>query len=83
MNLYKPPGVSESIDWAMALERIGNSDLTEDGITATIRALKYREDQQEIMEYGLDKVIEDAARRSDIHKDINKPEYITRIYHLS
>ena len=31
----------------MALERIGNSDLTEDGITAAIGALlKYREDQQ-------------------------------------
>ena len=65
MNLYKPPGVSESIDWAMALERIGNSDLTEDGITATIGALlKYREDQQKIMEYGLDKVIEDAYARA-------------------
>ena len=47
------------------LERIGNSDLTEDGITATIGALlKYREDQQKIMEYGLDKVIKDAYARA-------------------
>lgn len=65
MNLYKPPGVSESIDWAMALDRIGNSDLTEDGIHATIGALlKYREDQQKVMEYGINKVIEDAYARA-------------------
>ena len=31
------------------------------------------------MEYGLDKVIEDLMPvQSDIHQDINKPEYITQ-----
>ncbi len=65
MNLYKPPGISESIDWAMALERIGNSDLTEDGVKATIGALlKYREDQQKVTEHGVGRIVKDAYARA-------------------
>jgi MoxR-like ATPase len=45
-GLYKPPGVAESIDWARAIARLGEIELTGDTIANTIGAvLKYREDQ--------------------------------------
>lgn len=47
MGLYKPPGVAETIDWAQALTLIGDDELTEDNVSATLgTVLKYREDQE-------------------------------------
>jgi MoxR-like ATPase len=47
MDLYKPPGVAESIDWTEALVALGAKDLDESLVRATIGSvLKYREDQQ-------------------------------------
>ena len=44
-DLLKPPGVSESIDWTMALVALGAERLDADTATATLGAvLKYRED---------------------------------------
>ncbi len=46
LDLYKPPGVAESIDWAVALERLGSMTINEQTILSTMGALvKYREDQ--------------------------------------
>ncbi len=65
MNLYKPPGVSESIDWALALDRLGSRDLTEEAVLTTIGALlKYREDQQKIKDHDLDQILQNAYARA-------------------
>ena len=65
MNLYKPPGVSESIDWALALDRLGSRDLNEESILSTIGALlKYREDQQKLKSEDLDQVLQIAYSRA-------------------
>ncbi len=45
LDLLKPPGVAESLDWAAALELIGARHLDLESATATLGAvLKYRED---------------------------------------
>ncbi len=65
MNLYKPPGVSESIDWALALDRLGSRDLTEEAVLTTIGALlKYREDQQKLKDHDLDQILQNAYARA-------------------
>ena len=46
-DLLKPPGVAETIDWALALVALGAERLDADTATATLGAvLKYREDQE-------------------------------------
>jgi MoxR-like ATPase len=46
-DLAKPPGVAESIDWALALVALGAERLDPDNAIATLGAvLKYREDQE-------------------------------------
>jgi MoxR-like ATPase len=48
-NLYKPPGVAETIDWATALAALGVAELDEATVDATLGAvLKYREDQEKV-----------------------------------
>jgi MoxR-like ATPase len=65
IGLYKPPGVAESIDWAVALGRIGSTELTESTIEATIGAvLKYREDLDRVADRGLSGVLERALARA-------------------
>ena len=45
LDLLKPPGVAETLDWAAALELIGARRLDLESATATLGAvLKYRED---------------------------------------
>jgi MoxR-like ATPase len=54
MDLYKPPGVAETIDWAEALVALGAKELDESIVRATIGSvLKYREDQQRAANAGL------------------------------
>jgi MoxR-like ATPase len=54
LDLYKPPGVAETIDWATALHRLGVTQLDEAAVTATIGVvLKYREDQARVAEHGV------------------------------
>ena len=54
MNLYKPPGVAETLDWTEALVALGARELDEDLISATLGSvLKYREDQQRTMGMAL------------------------------
>jgi MoxR-like ATPase len=53
IDLLKPPGVAESLDWATALQALGADALDDDIAQATIGSvLKYREDQQRVA--GLD-----------------------------
>ena len=52
-NLYKPPGVAETIDWATALAALGVSELDETTVESTLGAvLKYREDQERVRQQG-------------------------------
>ena len=62
LGLYKPPGVAESIDWTRALDRLGATELDEARVRATLgTVLKYREDQEKVLERGVDQLVEAAA----------------------
>ena len=54
MDLYKPPGVAETLDWTEALVALGARELDEQLVEATLGSvLKYREDQQRAANSGL------------------------------
>lgn len=54
MDLLKPPGVAESLDWAGALTVLGARTLDPDLAAATLGAvLKYREDAERVRSHGL------------------------------
>ncbi len=54
MDLYKPPGVAETLDWTEALVALGARELDEQIVEATLGSvLKYREDQQRAANAGL------------------------------
>lgn len=54
MDLYKPPGVAETLDWTEALVALGAKSLDEKLVQATLGSvLKYREDQQRTKATGL------------------------------
>jgi MoxR-like ATPase len=65
LGVYKPPGVAETIDWAMALAALGRRELAADVVDATLgTVLKYREDQERIRAAGLDALVAGAADRA-------------------
>lgn len=54
MDLYKPPGVAETLDWTEALVALGAKRLDESLVQSTLGSvLKYREDQQRAKMTGL------------------------------
>ena len=62
IGLYKPPGVSETIDWARALDLLGASELAVEQVEATLGTLlKYREDLERVQDHGLEALL--AAAR--------------------
>jgi MoxR-like ATPase len=64
LELYKPPGVAETIDWAEALAALGGVDLDEHTVDVTLgTVLKYREDQERVRAHGLGEVVRAAAAR--------------------
>jgi MoxR-like ATPase len=64
LELYKPPGVAETIDWAQALTLIGRRTLDPDAIEATLgTVVKYREDAERVRRAGLDELV--AAARAE------------------
>ncbi len=65
MGLYKPPGVAETIDWAVALARLGRTGLDPAAVDATLgTVLKYREDAQRVRAAGIDELVRAAVRRA-------------------
>ncbi len=65
MDLYKPPGVAETIDWASALGALGRTTLDEKTVSATLgTVLKYREDAQRVQESGLNALVQGAVARA-------------------
>lgn len=62
VGLYKPPGVSETIDWARALDLLGADELAVEHVEATFPTLlKYREDLERVQDHGLEALL--AAAR--------------------
>jgi MoxR-like ATPase len=65
LNLYKPPGVAETIDWASALGKLGLSELDEHSVATTLgTVLKYREDHDRVRKGGTQALLEQALARS-------------------
>jgi MoxR-like ATPase len=68
MNLYKPPGVAETIDWATALGRLGVHDLDERSVSSTLgTVLKYREDHQRVEQNGIAALVKQAFDHGLLH----------------
>ncbi|MCU1430700.1 MAG: ATPase associated with various cellular 5 [Actinomycetia bacterium] len=64
IDLYKPPGVAETIDWAQALATLGTTHLDERAVENTLGTiLKYREDQERARSHGLDELVREAVAR--------------------
>jgi MoxR-like ATPase len=65
LNLYKPPGVAETIDWATALGRLGLSHMSEGAVRATLGAVvKYREDLERVNQHGVPNLVRQASQRA-------------------
>ncbi|HEX5116425.1 MAG TPA: MoxR family ATPase [Pseudonocardiaceae bacterium] len=58
LELLKPPGVAEALDWGAALLALGASELDAQSAAATLGAvLKYREDTERVVAAGLDALL--------------------------
>jgi hypothetical protein len=59
LDLDKPPGIAEAIDWVAALTLLGVRRLDPAAADGTLGAvLKHREDQQRVREQGLDWLVD-------------------------
>ncbi len=68
LNLFKPPGVAETIDWASALGRLGATQLDERLVTNTLgTVLKYREDHQRLEQHGIGEIVRQAFEKGMLH----------------
>jgi len=64
LDLYKPPGVAETLDWAQALVALDRSEVDDATVDATLgTVLKYREDQERVRSAGVGRVVEAARAR--------------------
>jgi MoxR-like ATPase len=58
LDLLKPPGLAESLDWARALQQLGVVDLDAGAARQSLGALaKHREDLAALTSYGLDELV--------------------------
>ena len=61
LDLAKPPGVAETIDWAQALAALGRQELDADIVESTLGSvLKYHEDFESVRDAHLAKLVEEA-----------------------
>lgn len=68
INLYKPPGVAETIDWATALGRLGVTEIDEIVLERTLgTVLKYREDQNRVRDHGIAGIVQQAFDAGLLH----------------
>ena len=57
-DVQKPPGIAETIDWVAALELLGVDHLDASAAERTLGSvLKYRDDQEQVTEEGLDRLV--------------------------
>jgi MoxR-like ATPase len=65
LDLAKPPGVAETIDWALALEALGRRELDADVVQQTLGSvLKYQEDIEAVRDATLSRLVEEARAGS-------------------
>ena len=65
LDLAKPPGVSETIDWAMALDALGRRELDAEVVQQTLGSvLKYHEDIDAVRDATLARLVEEARAAS-------------------
>jgi len=65
LDLAKPPGVAETIDWAMALDALGRRELDAEVVEQTLGSvLKYHEDIDAIRDATLARLVEGARAAS-------------------
>src|SRR5215217_5362457 len=65
LELYKPPGVAETIDWANALAALGRTTIDERAVEVTLGTiLKYREDQERTRAAGIEQLVRSASERA-------------------
>ena len=68
LQLYKPPGIAETIDWASALGRLGTKELNDEVVDVTLgTVLKYREDHERVRETGVAALVKQALERGAFH----------------
>ena len=61
-DLFKRPGVAETLDWAMALTALGTAELDRDALDSTLGVLlKYEEDLRHVRETSLPQLLKEAA----------------------
>jgi MoxR-like ATPase len=61
LDLAKPPGVAETIDWAMALDALGRRELDAEVVQQTLGSvLKYHEDIEAVRDETLSRLVEEA-----------------------
>jgi MoxR-like ATPase len=61
LDLVKPPGVAETIDWAKALEALGCAELEPAVVESTLGSvLKHHEDLQAVRDAALAELVEEA-----------------------
>jgi len=57
-DVQKPPGIAETIDWVAALELLGVDHLDGPAAERTLGSvLKYRDDQEQIVEQGIERLV--------------------------
>ena len=62
MELFKPPGVAETLDWAAALTVLGEQQLSAPIMEDTLGVvLKYQEDITRVREVGIEQLLGAAA----------------------
>jgi MoxR-like ATPase len=65
LDLAKPPGVAETIDWAMALDALGRRELDAEVVQQTLGSvLKYHEDIEAVRDATLARLVEEARAAS-------------------
>jgi len=65
-DVQKPPGIAETIDWVAALELLGIDHLDAAAAGRTLGSvLKYREDQEQIAEQGVDWLVGSLSGERD------------------
>ena len=61
LDLAKPPGVAETIDWAQALAALGRQELDAEIVEQTLGSvLKYHEDLESVRDAALATLVEEA-----------------------
>ncbi len=64
-GLYKPPGIAETIDWSLSLAALGQMELDDETVAATLgTVLKYREDHAKVHQRGLHEMVKRALLKS-------------------